>query len=96
MNERQAEALVRAHEALMTLTQSIGDQMPMDCWTIDLRAAIMALGEVSGGLRWGGGGAAARGMVGPTGGGSCLRAAIMALGEVLGGLRWGVQLPAGL
>lgn len=48
VNERQAEALVRAHEALMGVAQSIGDDMPYDCWTIDLRAAAIALGEVSG------------------------------------------------
>lgn len=48
VNERQAEALIRAHEALMRMNQSINDDMPMDCWTIDLRAAVLALGEVSG------------------------------------------------
>jgi hypothetical protein len=30
------------------VVQSIGDDMPYDCWTIDLRAAAIALGEVSG------------------------------------------------
>ncbi len=48
VNERQAEALVRAHEALMRCGQAMAEQAPMDCWTIDLRGAIMSLGEVCG------------------------------------------------
>lgn len=48
VNERQAEALVRAHEALMTVVESIEAEMPLDCWTIDLRSALIALGEVTG------------------------------------------------
>jgi tRNA modification GTPase len=48
VNERQAEALVRAHEALMRVAQSILAEVPVDCWTIDLRDALVALGEVSG------------------------------------------------
>ncbi|KIZ05706.1 tRNA modification GTPase mnmE [Monoraphidium neglectum] len=48
VNERQAEALVRAHEALMGVSQSVQEGLPYDCWTIDLRAAAIALGEVSG------------------------------------------------
>jgi tRNA modification GTPase len=48
VNERQAEALIRAHEALMSVGDSIAADMPLDCWTIDLRAALIALGEVGG------------------------------------------------
>ncbi|KAI8468364.1 MAG: P-loop containing nucleoside triphosphate hydrolase protein [Monoraphidium minutum] len=48
VNERQADALVRAHEALMGVAQAIADDVPYDCWTIDLRSAAIALGEVSG------------------------------------------------
>lgn len=48
INERQSEALVKAHESLMKVSVSIESDLPMDFWTIDLRDAIMALGEVNG------------------------------------------------
>lgn len=48
VNSRQAEALIRAQAALADVSQSIADDLPIDFWTIDLRAAVVALGEVSG------------------------------------------------
>jgi len=48
VNERQAEALVRSHEALMRVSDSVSQGLPIDFWTIDMRAAIIALGEVTG------------------------------------------------
>lgn len=48
VNQRQAAALTRAHAALKQVKTTISYQMPLDFWTIDLRAAIHALGEVTG------------------------------------------------
>ena len=48
VNERQAEALLRARQALERCQGSIDHQLPLDFWTIDLRDAGVALGEVSG------------------------------------------------
>ncbi|GAX77543.1 hypothetical protein CEUSTIGMA_g4987.t1 [Chlamydomonas eustigma] len=48
VNERQSEALVRAHEGLMRVSESVSQNLPIDFWTIDMRSAIMALGEVTG------------------------------------------------
>ena len=48
MNNRQAEALIGAQGALANVAQSIDDGLPIDFWTIDLRVAVSALGEVSG------------------------------------------------
>lgn len=48
VNQRQAEALARARDALLQVQATIAEQMPLDFWTIDLRAAIQALGEITG------------------------------------------------
>lgn len=48
VNARQAEALIRAQEALEAVTDSVNNSLPIDFWTIDLRSAVAALGEVSG------------------------------------------------
>ena len=48
VNNRQAEALIRAQEALVAVADSIHGDLPIDFWTIDLRSAVSALGEVSG------------------------------------------------
>ncbi|CAL8463932.1 g3467 [Coccomyxa elongata] len=48
VNERQAEALLRAREALDRAAQSMADGLPVDFWTIDVKDALLALGEVTG------------------------------------------------
>ena len=48
INERQSEALTRAYESLVRVQESIEDDLPFDFWTIDLRSAVLSLGEVSG------------------------------------------------
>lgn len=48
INQRQAAALTRAKTALQQVQQTIAEQLPLDFWTIDLRSAIQALGEITG------------------------------------------------
>ncbi|MEL6397540.1 MAG: tRNA uridine-5-carboxymethylaminomethyl(34) synthesis GTPase MnmE [Cyanobacteria bacterium J06626_4] len=48
INQRQAAALTRARTALEQVRTTISNQLPLDFWTIDLRMAIRALGEVTG------------------------------------------------
>ncbi|KAK9827404.1 hypothetical protein WJX81_008606 [Elliptochloris bilobata] len=48
VNERQAEALQRAAEALRCAAASAADGLPLDFWALDLRGALLALGEVTG------------------------------------------------
>lgn len=48
VNQRQASALTRARTALEQVKATIANQLPLDFWTIDLRLAIHALGEVTG------------------------------------------------
>jgi len=48
INQRQAAALLQAETALAEVQTTISNELPLDFWTIDLRAAIRALGEVTG------------------------------------------------
>ncbi len=48
INQRQAAALTRSKMALQQVQTTISEQLPLDFWTIDLRATIQALGEVTG------------------------------------------------
>ena len=48
INQRQAAALTRAKIALSQVEETIANQLPLDFWTIDLRSAIQALGEITG------------------------------------------------
>ncbi|MBW4655031.1 MAG: tRNA uridine-5-carboxymethylaminomethyl(34) synthesis GTPase MnmE [Kaiparowitsia implicata GSE-PSE-MK54-09C] len=48
INQRQAAALTRANLALQQVQATIADRLPLDFWTIDLRSAIQALGEITG------------------------------------------------
>ncbi|MEG4058684.1 MULTISPECIES: tRNA uridine-5-carboxymethylaminomethyl(34) synthesis GTPase MnmE [unclassified Microcoleus] len=48
INQRQAAALTKAKISLEQCTETISNKLPLDFWTIDLRGAIQALGEVTG------------------------------------------------
>lgn len=48
INQRQAAALTTAKISLEQLQTTINEGLPLDFWTIDLRGAIQALGEITG------------------------------------------------
>ena len=48
LNERQRDLAARAAEALARSQEVAAQQLPWDFWTIDLREAIRALGEITG------------------------------------------------
>ncbi|HAX75829.1 MAG TPA: tRNA uridine-5-carboxymethylaminomethyl(34) synthesis GTPase MnmE [Cyanobacteria bacterium UBA11372] len=48
INQRQAATLTRARTSLQQVQTTIANQLPLDFWTIDLRGAIQALGEITG------------------------------------------------
>jgi tRNA modification GTPase len=48
INQRQAAALTQAKTSLQQVQETIAQQLPLDFWTIDLRGAIQALGEITG------------------------------------------------
>ncbi|MGB7416928.1 MAG: tRNA uridine-5-carboxymethylaminomethyl(34) synthesis GTPase MnmE [Thermosynechococcaceae cyanobacterium] len=48
INQRQAAALTEAKGSLEHVLVAIAEQLPLDFWTIDLRGAIHALGEITG------------------------------------------------
>jgi len=48
VNQRQASALIRARVALEQVQETVTNKLPLDFWTIDLRGAIQALGEITG------------------------------------------------
>ncbi len=48
INQRQAAILTEAQLALEQLQQTLAEQLPLDFWTIDLRIAVNALGQITG------------------------------------------------
>ncbi|MBH8563162.1 tRNA uridine-5-carboxymethylaminomethyl(34) synthesis GTPase MnmE [Nostoc sp. CENA67] len=48
INQRQAAALTQAQISLEQVQTTIAQQLPLDFWTIDLRDAIYALGQITG------------------------------------------------
>ena len=48
INQRQKACLLRVVQSLDNVQIAITDQLPLDFWTIDLRAAISAIGEITG------------------------------------------------
>ncbi len=48
INQRQAAALTQAKISLEQVQSTIVQEFPLDFWTIDLRGAIQALGEITG------------------------------------------------
>lgn len=48
INQRQSAAIAKAKQSLEQCIITINNKLPFDFWTIDLRGAIQALGEVTG------------------------------------------------
>ena len=48
VNDRQSEALTRSYESLVHVQESVDGGLPLDFWTIDLRSAVLSLGEICG------------------------------------------------
>ncbi|MEA5488880.1 MULTISPECIES: tRNA uridine-5-carboxymethylaminomethyl(34) synthesis GTPase MnmE [Pseudanabaena] len=48
INQRQKACLLRVVQSLANVQITIADQLPLDFWTIDLRDAISAIGEITG------------------------------------------------
>ena len=48
INQRQKACLSRVVQSLDNVQIAIADQLPLDFWTIDLRAAISVIGEITG------------------------------------------------
>ncbi|WP_434687991.1 tRNA uridine-5-carboxymethylaminomethyl(34) synthesis GTPase MnmE [Pseudanabaena minima] len=48
INQRQKACLLRVVQSLDHVQIAIADQLPLDFWTIDLRDAISAIGEITG------------------------------------------------
>ncbi len=48
INQRQKACLLRVVQSLDNVQIAISDQLPLDFWTIDLRDAISAIGEITG------------------------------------------------
>jgi tRNA modification GTPase len=48
INQRQKACLIEAVQSLSKVMEAVADRLPLDFWTIDLRAAIAAIGEITG------------------------------------------------
>ena len=48
INQRQKACLLKVVQSLDNVKMAITDQLPLDFWTIDLRSAISAIGEITG------------------------------------------------
>lgn len=48
INQRQAAALTEAKLAIEQVLETVQGELPLDFWTIDLRTAIQALGQITG------------------------------------------------